>query len=41
MANGRRYTERVFNWSAIVDRYEILADRILARARTRVSVPPG
>ncbi len=41
VANGRGYAERVFNWSAIVDRYEILADRILARAPRRVSVPPG
>lgn len=40
VANGRGYTERVFNWSAIVDRYEILAERILARAPRRVSVPP-
>jgi glycosyltransferase involved in cell wall biosynthesis len=41
VSNGRAYTERVFNWSTIVDRYEILADRILARAPLRASVPPG
>ena len=41
VANGRAYTERVFNWPTIVDRYEILADRILARTPRRVSVPPG
>ncbi|HVA03581.1 MAG TPA: glycosyltransferase family 4 protein [Acidimicrobiales bacterium] len=41
VANGRSYTERVFNWSAIVDRYELLADHILARAPLRVSVPPA
>jgi glycosyltransferase involved in cell wall biosynthesis len=41
VSNGRAYTERVFNWSTIVDRYEILADRILARAPVRASVPPG
>ncbi len=29
--NGRSYTQRVFNWSTIVDRYAVLADRILAR----------
>ena len=39
--NGRSYTERVFNWSAIVDRYEVLADRVLARAGTVPSVPPA
>ncbi len=37
--NGRSYTERVFNWSAIVDRYEVLADRVLARAGTAAAVP--
>ena len=39
--NGRAYTERIFNWPTIVDRYEILADRILARAPRHASVPPG
>ncbi len=41
VANGRAYTQRVFNWSAIVDRYEVLADRILARTALPVTVPAG
>ena len=41
VTNGRAYTERVFNWPAIVDRYETLADRILARAALPATVPPG
>jgi glycosyltransferase involved in cell wall biosynthesis len=41
VANGQAYTERAFNWSAIVDRYGLLADRILAAARAPVGVPPG
>jgi glycosyltransferase involved in cell wall biosynthesis len=39
--NGRSYAQRVFNWPAIVDRYEVLADRILARVLAGASVPPG
>ena len=41
VANGRSYTQRVFNWATIVDRYEALADRILARTTLRTTVPPG
>jgi glycosyltransferase involved in cell wall biosynthesis len=41
VANGRAYTHRVFNWSAIVDRYETLADRILARVAQPTTVPPA
>jgi glycosyltransferase involved in cell wall biosynthesis len=41
VANGQAYSQRVFNWSAIVDRYALLADRILAASRAPVSVPPG
>ena len=41
VANGRAYTARTFNWDAIVDRYEVLADRILARTLASATVPPG
>jgi glycosyltransferase involved in cell wall biosynthesis len=41
VANGRAYTDRVFNWPAIVDRYELLADRILARVELHSPVPPA
>jgi glycosyltransferase involved in cell wall biosynthesis len=40
VANGRSYAQRVFNWPAIVDRYEALADRVLARAMAHRS-PAG
>jgi glycosyltransferase involved in cell wall biosynthesis len=39
VANGRSYTHRVFNWDAIVDRYETLADRVLARAALDSTMP--
>ncbi len=39
--NGRAYTRRVFNWPAIVDRYDTLADRILTRVTAPATVPPG
>ncbi len=39
--NGRSYTRRVFNWAAIVDRYEALADRVRASAPRCTTVPPG
>ncbi len=38
VADGRAYTHRVFGWPAIVDRYETLADRILARTVSSVTV---
>jgi glycosyltransferase involved in cell wall biosynthesis len=41
VANGRSYTQRVFNWPAIVERYEALADRVLARTMAPTAVPPG
>jgi glycosyltransferase involved in cell wall biosynthesis len=41
VANGRSYTQRVFNWPAIVERYEALADRVLARTMAHSAVPPG
>jgi len=39
--NGRSYTGRVFNWAAIVDRYEALADRVLTRAAPFATVTPS
>ena len=39
--NGRSYTKRVFNWADLVDRYEVLADRVLARTTLRTAVTPG
>jgi len=39
--NGRAYAQRVFNWPAIVDRYEVLTDRILARKPVGAAVPPS
>jgi glycosyltransferase involved in cell wall biosynthesis len=41
VANGRAYTHEVFNWPAIVDRYETLSDRILARVEPQIPVTPG
>ncbi|HEY5024018.1 MAG TPA: glycosyltransferase family 4 protein [Acidimicrobiales bacterium] len=41
VSNGRAYTERVFNWTAIVDRYETLAQRVLARMVLPATVPPA
>jgi len=38
--NGRSYSQRVFNWPTIVERYEVLANRILVRAQRSASVPP-
>jgi len=32
-ANGRTYTEHHFSWPAVVERYELLAERIAARLR--------
>ena len=39
--NGRSYTRRVFNWGAIVDRYETLAQRILESSALPAAVPPA
>jgi glycosyltransferase involved in cell wall biosynthesis len=41
VANGRSYAQRVFNWPAIVDRYEVLADRVLTRNSVGAAVTPG
>jgi glycosyltransferase involved in cell wall biosynthesis len=41
VTNGRAYTRRFFNWPAIVDRYETLADRILSRVAVAATVPPA
>ena len=39
--NGRSYTRRVFNWAAIVDRYEALADRVLGERAAVYDGPAG
>ncbi|HXQ90008.1 MAG TPA: glycosyltransferase family 4 protein [Acidimicrobiales bacterium] len=39
--NGRSYTRRVFNWGAIVDRYETLTQRILESSALPAAVPPA
>jgi len=43
VTNGRSYTQRVFNWPSIVDRYEALAHRILASSalHTTATVLPA
>jgi glycosyltransferase involved in cell wall biosynthesis len=39
VANGRSYARHVFHWATIVDRYEILAERVLARVALSSTVP--
>jgi len=41
VSNGRTYTRRVFDWSALVDRYEALADRVLATTALGTTVTTG
>jgi glycosyltransferase involved in cell wall biosynthesis len=41
VTNGRSYTRRVFDWKAIVDRYEALAERILTTSALHATVPPA
>jgi len=41
VSNGRSYTRRVFDWSALVDRYEALADRVLATTALGTTVTTG
>jgi hypothetical protein len=39
--NGRSYTEQVFNWADLVDRYDVLVARVLAGTALRTTVTPG